>query len=209
MLQITDLSFRYNDDGPIINFPDVNLNRNEHLLILGNSGVGKTTLLHLMAGLLKPASGAVAVDGKKIDSLSHAALDRFRGEKIGLVFQNNHAINSLTVHENLQTRLWLSKSKENSLQIDKVLEALQLQGVKNNRANHISQGQLQRLAIAMAVIHKPSLILADEPTSSLDDDNCHAVMRLLISQANQHNANLVVVTHDHRVKSMFEKSITL
>lgn len=209
MIQTDNLSFFYKKNKHTFQFPNIALNEQENLLILGKSGIGKTTLLHLLAGLLKPVSGSVVIDGVTINALPHSQMDKFRGQNIGLVFQKNHAVRSLNVLENLQARLFFSKNPINKTAIDALLEPLGLSKVKKNKVNELSQGQLQRLSIASAVIHNPKVILADEPTSSLDDENCKTVMELLIKQAKQTRANLIVITHDHRVKSLFSNTITL
>ncbi len=209
MIQTENLTFRYNEKGPLFSFPNINLNTNDNALVLGKSGIGKTTLLHLMAGLLKPISGTVTIDQVELHGLPHNDLDIFRGQNFGLVFQNKHAIASLTVLENIQTRLLFSKKHKNKSSIDTLLDSLGLLELKKHKTSELSQGQLQRLGIALAVIHNPQVILADEPTSSLDDQNCKIVIELLVAQARDTNANLIVITHDHRIKSYFQNSIVL
>jgi len=115
----------------------------------------------------------------------------------------------LSVIENLQARLFFSKKPRSNQEIEALLQQLDLLEFKKHKINQLSEGQLQRLGIALAVIHNPQVILADEPTSSLDDENCKRVIELLINQAALTNANLIVITHDHRIKSFFQKSITL
>lgn len=209
MVNTDNLTFHYKKEEPLFSFPNIALKEKEDLLLIGKSGIGKTTLLHLLAGLLKPISGKVVIGGVDIHSLSSSKLDNFRGHNIGLVFQKNHAIKSLSVIENLQTRLFLSGKSINNAAIDFLLNQLEIKDHKNSRINTLSEGQLQRLGIAMAVIHNPQVILADEPTSSLDDENCKIVMNLLLTQAKHTNANLIVITHDHRIKAMFSNTITL
>ncbi|NIJ46555.1 putative ABC transport system ATP-binding protein [Wenyingzhuangia heitensis] len=209
MIQINNLTFQYPTKEHVFKFPNIHLKEQENLLVLGKSGVGKTTLLHILAGLLQPTQGTVKIDDVSIHSLSHQKLDAFRGQNIGLVFQSNHAVNSLTVLENLQARLFFSKQPVDPKKIDVLLEELGLIQLKKHYINELSQGQLQRLAIALSVIHNPKIILADEPTSSLDDDNCKVVIELLKKKAEQTNANLVVITHDQRVKSLFSNTLTL
>ncbi|MFK7747549.1 MAG: ATP-binding cassette domain-containing protein [Kordia sp.] len=209
MIKTENLTFHYKQKGHTFHFPDFALEEQENLLILGKSGIGKTTLLHLLAGLLKPVNGNVFIDGVNITSLSSSKLDTFRGQNIGLVFQKNHAVQSLSVFENLQARLFFSKKTSNTTIIDALLTELGLIEYKNRKVNALSEGQLQRLGIALSVIHNPKVILADEPTSSLDDENCSIVIELLKRQAMQSNANLIVITHDHRVKSSFSNTITL
>ncbi|QWX85166.1 ATP-binding cassette domain-containing protein [Cellulophaga sp. HaHaR_3_176] len=209
MIQTDHLTFQYKKKDITFSFPDITLNKNENLLILGKSGIGKTTLLHLIAGLLKPTLGTISIDAIAINKLSNRQLDEFRGEKIGLVFQKNHAITSLSVQENLQARLYFSKSKIEFSAIDALLKQLDLHEIKHHKAHQLSEGQLQRLGIASAIIHEPSLILADEPTSNLDDENCKIVIELLIAQAKKTKANLIVITHDYRIKPFFQNFITL
>lgn len=209
MIQTDKLTFRYKKEEPLFNFPNIALKKGENLLILGKSGIGKTTLLHLLAGLLKPVSGKIVIDEVDIHAISHSELDKFRGQNIGLVFQKKHAIQSLNVIENLQTRLFLSGKPIKNIEIKFLLKQLGISACKNSAINTLSEGQLQRLGIAMAVIHNPQLILADEPTSSLDDENCKAVIELLLKQTKLTNANLIVITHDHRIKALFSNSITL
>lgn len=209
MIETHNLTFQYKKGEPLFRFPNIALKAQENLLILGKSGIGKTTLLHLLAGLLTPTDGKVLIDDIDINSLSNNKLDTFRGQNIGLVFQKNYAVKSLSVFENLQARLFFSKKKESRSKIEELLTQLDIIDCKDSQINQISEGQLQRLGIALSVIHRPKVILADEPTSSLDDDNCKTVMELLIQQAQQTNAHLIVITHDQRIQSFFQNSIRL
>lgn len=209
MVKTENLSFQYQQGQEIFKFPDLSLNTNENLLLLGKSGIGKTTLLHLLAGLLKPRKGTITLNETNINNFSPSKLDAFRGEHIGIVFQKKHAIQALTVIENLKARQYFSKSKIDESFINSLLEELDLLALKNRKPQQLSEGQLQRLGIAMAVIHKPKVIFADEPTSSLDDENCEAVIKLLKSQAESYNANLIVITHDQRIKPFFQNTIEL
>lgn len=209
MLQSSNLTFQYKKSEHLFSFSNINLQKQEHLLILGKSGIGKTTLLHLLAGILKPSTGKIIVDTVDLTTLKPNVLDQFRGQNIGLVFQQKHAVTALNVLENLQARLFFSKKKVNHTKIDALLSQLDLLDHKRSLVHTLSEGQLQRLGIALAVIHDPEVILADEPTSSLDDVNCKKVIELLIQQAVQTKSNLIVITHDYRIKSYFQKTITL
>jgi putative ABC transport system ATP-binding protein len=208
MLRTTELSFNYNSE-TTFSFPDIALENSEHLLILGASGIGKTTLLHLLAGILSPKRGNIIINKEDISLLTAKKLDVFRGKNIGLIFQNTLAISSLTVYENLEARLFFSKVPNKKETINDILEQLGLSQFKNQKPNTLSTGQLQRLGIALGVIHKPSIIFADEPTSSLDDKNCELVINLLKNQAKKSNANLIIITHDQRIKSSFDNTLVL
>ncbi len=209
MIRTNNLTFQYEDHEKVFNFPDVNLSESEHLLVLGKSGIGKTTFLHLLAGLLSAKEGEVKICGVNLGKLSTREADNFRGKNIGLVFQKNHAIQSLNVIENLEARLFFAKQTLCQETITEVLQQLDITDCKNKKVQELSEGQLQRLGIAMALVHRPKVILADEPTSSLDDENCSKVINLLIQQAKTHNANLIVITHDNRIKSMFQNQLAL
>jgi len=209
MIQTNNLTFQYKNNEHVFSFPDIKLEKEENLLIIGKSGIGKTTLLHLLAGLLKPTKGSININNFIINELTSNHLDKFRGENIGFVFQKKHAISSLNVYENLQARLFFSKKSINIKEIDALLDQLELSEFKKSKINKLSEGQLQRLGIALSVIHQPKIILADEPTSSLDDENCNIVIELLLEQAKKNKANLIVITHDQRIKSYFQNSIEL
>ncbi|GLB53664.1 ABC transporter ATP-binding protein [Neptunitalea chrysea] len=209
MIETQNLTYQYSKNDELLTFPDITLKHKDGLLILGKSGIGKTTLLHLFAGLLTPTSGSIKIDEIQIETLSSTKLDAFRGSAIGLVFQKNRALRSLTVVENLQARLFFNRKPEDMKVINDVLLQLDLDNCKHKKVNELSVGQSQRLGIAMAIVHKPKLILADEPTSSLDDENCNRVMKLLLDQAAITHANLIVITHDHRVMPLFSNVLKL
>lgn len=208
MLKTEGVTFSYTKES-FFNFPDIKLSKSESLLILGKSGIGKTTLLHLLAGILSPDNGSIFINDINISSFRNKKLDAFRGKHIGIIFQNTIAISSLTVFENLQARLYFSGINNQKEAIETILNQLDLVSVKNQKPNTLSTGQLQRLGIALGVIHEPDIILADEPTSSLDDENCELVIDLLKSQAKKSNANLIIITHDQRIKNSFTNTIVL
>ena len=207
MIKTESLKFSY-DGKKYFDFPDINLDSDENLLIIGNSGIGKTTLLHLLAGILKPESGSINVSGIDISKFSDTELDKFRGDNIGIVFQKPHFISSLTINENLKLAQYLSSSKT-SVDAKKILESLNINDKYQQKPNQLSEGEKQRASIALALINSPSLILADEPTSSLDDFNCDNVIKLLKTQAKDHKAQLIVITHDARLKKHFKNNLNL
>ena len=207
MIKTRRLKFDY-DNKVFFKFPDINLKGNENLLIIGSSGIGKTTLLHLLAGLLSSKSGSIELYGKKISELSSHKLDNFRRDNIGIIFQRPHFVNSLNVKENLQLAQYIANKKDYG-RIESILKSLNIFDKSNKKTNQLSQGEKQRASIALAIINSPKLILADEPTSSLDDDNCNNVIKLLKKQASEFGAQLIVITHDSRLKKHFKNSIEL
>ena len=207
MIKTESLKFSY-DGKKYFDFPDINLDSGENLLIIGNSGIGKTTLLHLLAGILKPESGSINVSGIDISKFSDTELDKFRGDNIGIVFQKPHFISSLTINENLKLAQYLSPSKTFG-DAKKILESLNIKDKYQQKPNQLSEGEKQRASIALALINSPSLILADEPTSSLDDFNCDNVIKLLKKQAKDNKAQLIVITHDARLKKHFKNNLNL
>ncbi|WP_025740643.1 ABC transporter ATP-binding protein [Aquimarina pacifica] len=210
MIRTTSLRFTYqNTRAHTFDFPDIDLSPEQNALILGPSGIGKTTLLHLMAGLLTPKKGNVFIDNTCIQKLTRSQLDNFRGEHIGLIFQRAYFIKSLTLLENLRMREKLSKKTTDPLRRKRLIEQLELTEVRNKKVHELSEGQRQRLSVALGIIHKPTVILADEPTSNLDDERCARVISLLKKEAQICKSNLVMITHDQRVKSHFQKHIIL
>lgn len=206
MIETKSLKFSY-DGKFVFEFPNIKLKNGENLLILGNSGIGKSTLLHNLAGILTPQSGSIKIFGNDIPKFSEIEIDKFRGENIGIVFQRPHFVNSLTVKENLQLAQFLGKNLEGD--IKETLRSLKILDKIDKKSNDLSQGEKQRVSIAIAIINSPKLILADEPTSSLDDSNCNNVINILKEQASKKNAQLIVITHDSRLKKHFKTSLKL
>lgn len=203
-LQTQSLSFSHPGQ-PTIHFPDFRVDSQNPLLILGKSGSGKTTLLHLLCGLIRPKSGKVTLGNTVLSELSESQLDRFRGEKIGIVFQKPHLIAALNVRQNLELVPYFSKKKGKSA--EELLSDLNLLGKKESSVLTLSEGEAQRVSIARALANSPELILADEPTSSLDDDHAEKVIRLLMDQSAKIGAILIIVTHDQRVKNQITNFI--
>ncbi len=188
------------DGAEVVSVPSWTVGQGEHWLLLGPSGSGKTTLLHLIGGLLRPTRGRIEVAGQRIDTLAPAELDRFRGAHIGVVFQRHHLLGALSVLDNLLAAQYLAGVGQSRARAMEVLDRLGIADRHAAMPHTLSQGQVQRVAIARAVINQPSLILADEPTASLDDANAAHVLDLFIEQARAHEATLLIATHDRRVR---------
>lgn len=208
MISLQQLSYSY---GPAkaISFPDWELAQGDHSLILGGSGCGKTTLLHILAGLLRGTRGLAKVAGTDLSLLNGHQMDIFRGKHIGLIFQRPHLLSALTVEDNLLLAQYMAELPQDKKRISEVLGALQLGDRLHARVYELSQGEAQRIAIARAVLNKPRVLLADEPTASLDDSNSEKVLDILTEQARLHNATLVIATHDQRVKGRFPQQLIL
>lgn len=209
MIEIKSVSHQYSSTEQALKFADWQVNNGEQWLLLGQSGSGKTTLLHILTGLLKPAAGEIKINDTNLYSLSSKKLDEFRGQHIGIVFQKPHLIKSLNITENLILAQSFAGLATDKNRVEEVLASLDMAHKKNAYPQELSQGQLQRVTIARAVINKPTLLIADEPTSSLDDKNAQAVLTLLKEQSELNKATLVVATHDKRVKDAFNLTYSL
>lgn len=208
MITTKKLQFSYNDLQHFI-FPEITCDSGETLLITGNSGKGKTTLLHLLGGLLTPDSGEILIDTNNISKLRPAKLDAFRGKNIGMILQKSYFVEALTVLDNVVLASWLATGKKAKDKATKLLIQLGLENQLNKLPAQLSIGQQQRVNIARAVINNPKVILADEPTSSLDDENAKIVANLLSNLAKEYQAALIIVTHDQRLKNQFKNAINL
>jgi ABC-type lipoprotein export system ATPase subunit len=208
MIAVQHVSYQY-PNSAILKFPDLAINKGGHCLLLGESGSGKTTLLHLIGGLLKSQRGSITIDQTELTTLSESATDRFRGKTIGFIFQKNHLINALTVGENLLLPNYLAGLKERKDKADLLLDKLGLTNKKNSKVAELSHGQAQRVAIARSVMNSPAVLLADEPSSSLDDKNCGRVIELLLRMTDEFKITLLIATHDQRLKSFISTNVIL
>lgn len=208
MFRLEAIKHRY-DSRTVLELADWGAEQGEHLLVLGPSGSGKTTLLHIIAGLLIPSQGSVTVAQQNLRQLSAAALDRFRGQHIGIVFQRLHLLASLTVLDNLLLAQYLAGVPKDEARLDGVLANLNLADKKRAYPHELSHGEAQRVALARALINRPKIILADEPTSNLDDAHCQQVLDLLKEQARTCQATLVIATHDQRIKQHIANRLEL
>lgn len=187
-------------NGSTFKYPPLFCAVEKPLLITGQSGSGKTTLLHLLAGLLKPDEGLIKINEQDMTSLNGSALDAFRGKYISVVYQQPHFMSALNVRDNIAIAPYFSGTYIAQNEIEILAKELGIKDQLQQLPSLLSTGEKQRVAIARALIKKPALLLADEPTSSLDDDNARKATELLINHSAKNGIALVIVTHDHRVK---------
>lgn len=212
ILKVEDL-VKYYGDGEnqvrAVDHTDLQIERGKFTAIVGRSGSGKSTLLHLIGGLDRPDSGKVWIEGKDIFTLKDDRLAQFRRKKIGFIFQDYNLIPSLNVWENVVLPLGLDNRRVKSREVEDVLEKIGINDKKDVMPNALSGGQKQRTAIARALITKPALILADEPTGNLDSQTELEVMRLLKSCVTDFGQTLIMITHDEAIAQMADQVIII
>ena len=209
MIRLERLRFAYNGSGDVLRLDEFVLEPESNILVVGPSGCGKTTLLHLIAGLLLPTGGSVVVDGQNLSALSPHARDRFRGRHIGIVLQQFHLLPTLTAMQNLLVAQSIAGLAVNRVAAQLMLKALGVDERVDAYPHQLSVGQQQRVAIARALVNRPKLLLADEPTSNLDDEACASVADLLLNATQQHAVSLVIATHDTRLKAKIPQQLAL
>jgi putative ABC transport system ATP-binding protein len=204
MIQTRALAYRY-ASGPALIFADVDVAQGAVLLLTGPSGCGKSTWLALAAGLATPASGEITVAGQALGGLSNVAADAWRARSIGFLPQKLHLSAALNVQHNLALAQWAAGQPEDVARIARALTALGVQDLARRKPSQLSGGQAQRVALARAVLMQPRVILADEPTASLDDASAAAAVGLLLETAQTQGATLVIATHDARVAALIPR----
>ena len=206
MLKLTNVTLGYGKK-PVLEMGSLQIEKGGRFLISGPSGSGKTTLLYAIAGLLPVMSGTITIDGTNITAMGESARDKFRGAHIGTIFQTLHLVRSLSVLDNLMLAFYAAGQKQDKTRATHMLHRLGIEDKKDALPEQLSQGQAQRVAIARAVLHRPSLILADEPTSSLDDKAAARVIEIILKVAEEAGAALLVSTHDNRIRQHFKQTM--
>jgi len=198
VIQTRNLRYAY-PGGAELAFPDVDVAQGAVLLLSGPSGCGKSTWLALVAGLVAPASGEVTVAGQPLAALKNIAVDAWRARAIGFLPQKLHLSAALSVYQNMALAQWAAGVPEDAGRIHAALQSLGVAELAHRKPGQLSGGQAQRVALARAVLLQPKVILADEPTASLDDAAAADAVALLLATAKSQNAALVIATHDARV----------
>lgn len=212
ILKVENLNKTYGKgDNKVEALKDVNIsiNKGEFVAIVGASGSGKSTLLHLLGGLDRPTNGKVVIDGESIYNYKEEKLAIFRRRKIGFIFQFFNLIPVLDVEENIALPALLDNDKVDKAYLEEIIEILGLKERKNHLPSELSGGQQQRVSIGRALLNKPSIILADEPTGNLDSKNSKEVIELLKYTARKYNQTLILITHDVNIASMADRVITI
>ncbi len=209
-LTLSGIQHRYGPD-VTLSYPDVHLEGGAELVVSGPSGVGKTTWLHFIAGLLTPSAGQVRYGEAQVNALGEAGRDSFRARTVGYVFQDFHLMPGYSALENVLLGLGLAglRGAQATTRAKEVLGQLGLGKRLNHTPRQLSTGERQRVALARAVAHRPALLLADEPTAHLDPSRGADAVALLRQTAGELGATLIVVSHDPAVVGAFERRLEL
>lgn len=208
MLELRNITKGYTGGRKVLADLNYTLNAGEYVAVMGESGVGKSTLLNLIAGLDTPDSGEIVINGTAISSLDDDAATKLRREQFGFIFQAFHVLPHLTLAQNIALPLLLNGS-EATERVAQMLEQVGLQGRGDDFPRQLSGGELQRVAIARALIHRPRLVLADEPTGNLDPDTAHEILQLIRHEIKANGAMGILVTHSHAAAATADRVLQL
>ncbi len=219
LLELHNLKFSWNPKGPyLIDVDSFVVNQGEKVFIYGPSGVGKSTFLNLLSGVLSPQAGQIKVLGQNLVSMPESQKDGWRGDHMGFIFQMFNLLPYLSAYENIILPLSFSEHKRQRLlknrnindEVDRLISALDLTSdILNQKVNHLSVGQQQRVAACRALVGSPELIIADEPTSALDANARQGFLDLLFSECSRNNLGLIFVSHDMALGEKFDRVIAL
>jgi putative ABC transport system ATP-binding protein len=209
LVNIKDLkkSFTQPEGGKllVLDISEFQIGKGEQVAMIGQSGGGKTTLLHLIAGLLSPDQGSIQIDGIETNGLSEEGRDRFRAETIGYVFQTFNLLPAFTAIENVRLGMAFGSGKHQHARAGDLLARVGLKDRFNYRPGQLSVGQQQRVAIARSLAGRPKLLLADEPTANVDPSSADSVLELIRDTCREEEVSLLTVTHDMQIASRFDR----
>ncbi|HPI41053.1 MAG TPA: ABC transporter ATP-binding protein [Pseudobdellovibrionaceae bacterium] len=217
MIKVKDLKFKYPvSNENILDIPFFELQKGEKVFLYGPSGCGKTTFLEILAGINIPSSGELEIRNQKISELTSTQRDEFRAHYMGYIFQSFNLIPYLTVEENITLPLYLSDVKRKKVpkdseknEVQRLCQFLGIEKYMTKPVTELSVGQQQRVAAARAILGKPDLILADEPTSSLDFNHREKFIKLLFELCTQNGTSILFVSHDRSLEKLFDRSLSL
>lgn len=211
-LRIENVCKRYgkgNTQVTALDHVSLTVNHGEFVAVTGASGSGKSTLLHVIAGVDVPTSGKILLNGQDVYAQSSEKLAIFRRRQVGLIYQFHNLIPTLTVEENITLPILMDRRKVNTQRLNELLELLGLSDRRHHLPNQLSGGQQQRVAIGRALMNAPAVMLADEPTGSLDSKNGHEIIRLLKESYQIYGQTLILVTHDENIALQANRIITI
>lgn len=212
ILQTKNLTKYYGEEPLVVKALDgitLQIEQGSFTAIVGTSGSGKSTLLHMLGGLDTPTGGSVVVDGQSLGKMSRSELTIFRRRKIGFIFQNYNLIPNLTIYDNIVLPVELDGRSVDRQYLDKIVSVLGLEEKLERKPNKLSGGQQQRAAIARALITKPALILADEPTGNLDSRTSQEVVGLLQATGRKFHQTIVMITHNDEIAQIADRTIRI
>ena len=211
MIKVENVSFAYKVGGFRIEIPQLDVASGERVAVIGPSGLGKTTLLHLLAGVLVPSAGRIVMDGIDVSGLSYEDRQDYRALRMGMVFQEFELLAYLDVIDNVLLPYRISPvltlNDETRERATSLVQEVGLDGKQRRYPGHLSQGERQRIAVCRALVTKPVILLGDEPTGNLDPANRDHIMDTLWRYSEETDAPLVVVTHDHELLARFDRTI--
>ena len=208
MIKLSGVQFKYGSGGFALSVPGLEIERGQTVAFVGPSGVGKTTLMYLITGILSPDSGRIEIDGKVLGSLSDRQRRVFRISRFGLVFQEFELLEYLSTRENILLPYLINRSLKLTRavgdSVKSLAEAVGLRDKLSRRPHELSHGEKQRVAVCRALVTQPDIIIADEPTSSLDAQNSSAIMEIMFTQAHRRQAVFFMLTHDRSLLAPFD-----
>ncbi len=210
VIEIHSLKFGYQSASEnLLSIDHFSMQKSERIFLYGPSGSGKSTFLNLIGGILSPVSGEIKVCGEDLTKMSARSRDHLRGSKLGIIFQQFNLLSHLSALENIMLPGLFHKIPYIKEHAQELISALGLEAIAHQKASTLSLGQQQRVAAARALVSKPQLILADEPTSSLDDENTQRFLEGLFSLAASEKTSVLFVSHDKSLASSFDRSLSL
>ncbi len=211
LIEIDELTFGYRGSAFRLRVPSLRIEQGEKVAVIGPSGSGKTTLLHLVAGILLPETGRIRIGGTEPPKEPDAGRRNFRISQIGMIFQEFELLEYLTVRENIllpyRINRWLTLDREVQSSVHALAESVGIADSLDRYPDRLSQGERQRVAISRALITRPRMIFADEPTGNLDPHTSHTILTVIIEQARASGATVLMVTHDHSLLDRFDRVI--